>query len=676
MKKKQWATMLAAIALAILCLGSNCLELEELEKIATNQPPVLEVNTPLEVYWGQNFVIDPVVTDQDGNSVQCNCSGWIEQPVPCSYTPLQEERGSHQVTVSCSDGISLISAKITVKVLNYAPVVDTVTLTPLDPYADDVIFVDYTAHDPEGDDFFISYQWLINGGVVPGETAHLLPPGYTAHFDQVSVEVAATDTFNDTGLRSANVEVLNTSPSLNLPATLPVKVLTLFYYPVDTQDPDKDIVTCYLLQGPTGLSLDPLECSFIWAPDAGDIGGNTVLARPYDGFEWGSTVVFNIQVENDKWQKFNIPASPPARWLTTLSFDPNNNRAVMFGGVAGGEAVRGVTAYSDIWSLNNLGSSPSWTQLVPTGTGPTVRYGVAACTNPDNGVMGFFGGNRTTTVSCSDSGGCGCSCSKDCNNQTPYAETYSYQYTALPNGSWQSGPVLNSKSRYGASMIYDTNGKYIIWGGKWVTDETPWCDPTCCCVIFCWCCGCDTGCSASSTTYDDSLFSVVGSSWQDLSLTQSGDIPSKRAWHSSVYDPEYHRMLLYGGWTGSGRDPDVYALDLSTYQWTILDSDTADGPPVARQSHGAVYDSFYRRMMVLGGYDGTSYRNDVWFLDFGLCNCPEGKWIPASPDSDPTAGLPTGRSGFGYTWDSINHQMVIFGGQAISGFLNEVWVLK
>jgi len=37
-------------------------------------------------------------------------------------------------------------------------------------------------------------------------------------------------------------------------------------------------------------------------------------------------------------------------------------------------------------------------------------------------------------------------------------------------------------------------------------------------------------------------------------------------------------------------------------------------PPTARYAHTAIYDPVRDRMVIFGGYDGSSYRNDVWRL--------------------------------------------------------------
>ena len=102
--------------------------------------------------------------------------------------------------------------------------------------------------------------------------------------------------------------------------------------------------------------------------------------------------------------------------------------------------------------------------------------------------------------------------------------------------------------------------------------------------------------------------------WSEVILPEPG--PSPRAGHSLVYDPDGHRIIVFGGFDPtsptSSRRNDVWSLSLvGRPHWIRLRPSGASPSP--RSSHGAVYDTARRRMIVFGGSDG-SFRNDVWAL--------------------------------------------------------------
>ena len=64
----------------------------------------------------------------------------------------------------------------TVHVIETAPVVSSVVLSPGNPHRNDPLSVVVTASDPDGDPVTLSYVWSRNGTVVAGATGTTLPP--------------------------------------------------------------------------------------------------------------------------------------------------------------------------------------------------------------------------------------------------------------------------------------------------------------------------------------------------------------------------------------------------------------------------------------------------------------------------------------------------------------------
>ncbi len=104
------------------------------------------------------------------------------------------------------------------------------------------------------------------------------------------------------------------------------------------------------------------------------------------------------------WQQVipNAPAGLPAtRQVHSAVYDPSTNRMIIFGGgrVGGGAFA---TLFQDTWVLtyaNNIGGTPEWIPLMPTGGPPAPREGHAAVYNQATNEMFVFGGGNNGIMS-------------------------------------------------------------------------------------------------------------------------------------------------------------------------------------------------------------------------------------------------------------------------------------
>jgi hypothetical protein len=161
-------------------------------------------------------------------------------------------------------------------------------------------------------------------------------------------------------------------------------------------------------------------------------------------------------------------------------------------------------------------------------------------------------------------------------------------------------------------------------------------------------------------------FALATQTWTVLPIAGPG--PSARVGHSAVYDPVRDRMLVFGGWdgtTGVYRN-DVWALSLSgILQWTLIAA--AGTPPSTRYQHTAVYDPVVDRMLVFGGRDTGGRRNDTWELS--LVGTPTWTLI------NPTSPLPPPRTSHSAIIDPIRRRMLVFAGLGSSS-LDDLWALS
>ncbi|MCC7202183.1 MAG: hypothetical protein IT393_05880 [Nitrospirae bacterium] len=179
------------------------------------------------------------------------------------------------------------------------------------------------------------------------------------------------------------------------------------------------------------------------------------------------------------------------------------------------------------------------------------------------------------------------------------------------------------------------------------------------------------------------LQDVTGASpvWNHVS-TGGSFLPSARTGHKAVYDRDGKRMVIWGG-VGQNEDFIVDRL------WVLTNADGSGGTPAWIQlSEGAgqipssrlgfsmVYDPGSNRVILFGGAetdgDTTTLLNDVWVLTNANGLGGDPAWVNITPAS---GSIPNPRMMHSAVYDSNNNRMIVFGGGAKSGPLNDVWVL-
>ncbi|MFN3484015.1 MAG: kelch repeat-containing protein [Planctomycetota bacterium] len=157
-------------------------------------------------------------------------------------------------------------------------------------------------------------------------------------------------------------------------------------------------------------------------------------------------------------------------------------------------------------------------------------------------------------------------------------------------------------------------------------------------------------------------------------LTASGTPPSARWGHSAIYDPVGHQMIVFGGEDGGPSLPTtVHALRLDILSWTTL---SLSGSPPGRYDHSAVYipDPSTPRMILFGGYNRNDALGDLWELTLPASGSPA--WTQLSPSGSP----PGPHYSHVLVYDSLNGRLLAFGGNDGSAignpYDNRVWELR
>jgi hypothetical protein len=147
----------------------------------------------------------------------------------------------------------------------------------------------------------------------------------------------------------------------------------------------------------------------------------------------------------------------------------------------------------------------------------------------------------------------------------------------------------------------------------------------------------------------------------------------------AVYDPDEHRMVLFGGEdnTATVRN-EVYILDLrdpGSENWTRLTIPSGTGPS-ARKGSAGYWDRANHRLVIFGGEGSgisSTLLSDNWALHIHG-HSDAAVWVQLPP----TGTVPTGRSHLPLTFDPVNLRAVGFGGAAtgVTPPYNDTFELK
>ena len=127
-----------------------------------NVAPVLDAIEDITVNESDTITLNPKASDPDGDALTFSYSGWMTSG---SYTTNYNDAGTHTVTVTVSDGVSIDSQDVTITVVdvmthvNAAPLLDHIDSIAVNE--GDTVTLVPTATDPDGDPLTFSYSgWM------------------------------------------------------------------------------------------------------------------------------------------------------------------------------------------------------------------------------------------------------------------------------------------------------------------------------------------------------------------------------------------------------------------------------------------------------------------------------------------------------------------------------------
>jgi N-acetylneuraminic acid mutarotase len=155
-------------------------------------------------------------------------------------------------------------------------------------------------------------------------------------------------------------------------------------------------------------------------------------------------------------------------------------------------------------------------------------------------------------------------------------------------------------------------------------------------------------------------YDLAANAWSKLK--PQGTLPPARASQAMAYDPVTKKLIVFGGYDGTTYYNDTWAYDVADNTWTAL---TPSGvAPAARQGHSLVYDPASKKMILFGGYSGTAQFNDTWAYDPA-----RNSWT----DLKPAGALPAVRDSQAMSYDPNNKVIVLFGGWSVTTQFSDTW---
>jgi N-acetylneuraminic acid mutarotase len=148
------------------------------------------------------------------------------------------------------------------------------------------------------------------------------------------------------------------------------------------------------------------------------------------------------------------------------------------------------------------------------------------------------------------------------------------------------------------------------------------------------------------------VFDPVTNTWQTISTNGA---PSPRYYHSAVWtgSPD-SKMLIWGGFDGTSYLGDGAAYDPGTNTWAPVPG--SGSPPSPRREHTATWTG--TSMIVWGGYGyDPTLMVDTYFGDGGIYDPSSSTWAPIS-----LAAAPSPRGQHTATWTGTGTEMIVWGG--------------
>ncbi len=430
---------------------------------------------------------------------------------------------------------------------------------------------------------------------------------------------------------------------------------------------------------PTGTPPSPREYSSV-IYDSTPGSERMVVFGGLGGYTTNLNDIWVLDLSNpgsESWSQLTPTGGPSARHIAAAAFDANagSPRMLVHGGNDG-------TQREDLWALS-LSGAPTWTQLtVASGPTPPGRWGHGAVLDTAGNRLVIYcglstGGYLTDTWAYSLSANTWTDISQIAGTTPPGREVFGSGFVAGGTRAYMHGGFNGARladlwqldipasparvtwtqvpnngnaaplERYGQFAAVDGAGRFIMGGG--FLPITP---------------------EKAASDYWIISPQAGSPAWSQIS---SSTTPAAAVVSATAFDAANRRMIIFGGHDNGGLDGRLWQLNLAApiATWSEIIPVTATRP-APRRSAKFVYDPTNNRMLMYGGYKGSTYASitdELWELT--LTPGFEA-WTLLS-----IAGGPPGLAEYSVIYDPISASAVFFGGQIVAGtFVNTTWRLS
>jgi hypothetical protein len=281
-----------------------------------NRPPVIRrvALDPAQPAPGDRVRAVVDASDPDGDAIQL-VYAWrfggktLRSDGPSVEMPTGMRGARLEVRVTASDGEAESAAMHAgAHKANGRPRLTEVMLEPHgEVQRGDSVFVSARAGDPDGDPVELEVRWAVNGRWQSAGEREFSTEGLKRG-DRIRARVTASDGERKSEpIESAEVMVANAAPRI---VSSPPGQLAdgEFQYQLEAEDPDGDRTLRFrLLEGPTGMAVDPIRGVVRWKPGADQVGAHPVDLAVEDPM--GATTAQRFEITVRETGTETVPAS-------------------------------------------------------------------------------------------------------------------------------------------------------------------------------------------------------------------------------------------------------------------------------------------------------------------------------------------------------------------------------
>ncbi len=245
--------------------------------VSKNHPPMIVSASilPSEPSRRSTLGVNVRATDQENDKIEYSYLWEVNGYTDDKFTGVLLEKGNFsdgdniRVRVTPKDkyaaGEPFWTQFVLVAEKNIYPEITSLYLSPNPCYKGDTIKVFSESVDLNGDSVDLSYAWKRNGVDLYGE---LDPELNTSSFDKgdsIVVTLTPADSFGvGKSVRSKPLLISNSPPVLAMPSGKASIENELYKAQISAKDPDYDLLTYSLLEGPPGMSIDSHTGEITW----------------------------------------------------------------------------------------------------------------------------------------------------------------------------------------------------------------------------------------------------------------------------------------------------------------------------------------------------------------------------------------------------------------------------